>query len=188
MKLVVGLGNPGRKYQNTRHNLGFWTIDDIAQENRIAVKKKLGDALAGEWPSDGETTVLAKPQTYMNRSGESVSDLLRHFRAGPADLIVIHDDLDLPFGRIRIRPRGGPAGHRGVLSIIQSLGTEEFYRVRIGIGRPPDGVDPTDFVLESFTAEELDQLAGVVSRASQSVVFLLREGGPSAMEQFNRPQ
>jgi PTH1 family peptidyl-tRNA hydrolase len=188
VKLVVGLGNPGRKYQNTRHNLGFWTIDDIAQENGSSVKRKLCDALVGEWPSDGETTLLAKPQTYMNRSGECVSDLLRHFRAGPGDLIVIHDDLDLPFGRIRIRPAGGAAGHRGVLSIIQSLATEEFYRVRLGIGRPPDGVDPTDFVLESFTSEELDQLAGLVSRASQAVVFLLREGGPSAMEQFNRPQ
>jgi peptidyl-tRNA hydrolase, PTH1 family len=188
VKLVVGLGNPGRKYQNSRHNLGFWTIDDIARENRISVKKKLCDALVGEWPSGGETTVMAKPQTYMNRSGESVSDLLRHFRADPGDLIVIHDDLDLPFGRMRIRPGGGAAGHRGVLSIIQSLGTEEFYRVRLGIGRPPDGVDPTDFVLESFTSEELDQLAGMVSRAAQAVVFLLREGGTRAMEQFNRPQ
>lgn len=187
MKLVVGLGNPGRKYQNSRHNLGFWTIDDIARENRISVKKKLCDALVAEWPSGGERTVMAKPQTYMNRSGESVSDLLRHFRAEPSDLIVIHDDLDLPFGRLRIRPRGGAAGHRGVLSVVQSLGTEEFYRVRIGIGRPPDGVDPTDFVLQSFTSDELDQLPGVVSRASQAVAFLLREGGPRAMEQYNRP-
>jgi PTH1 family peptidyl-tRNA hydrolase len=187
VKLVVGLGNPGRKYQNSRHNFGFWTIDDIARENRISVKKKLCDALVGEWTSGCERTVMAKPQTYMNRSGESVSDLLRHFRAEPSDLIVIHDDLDLPFGRMRIRPRGGAAGHRGVLSVVQSLGTEEFYRVRLGIGRPPDGVDPTDFVLESFTLDELDQLPGVVSRASQAVAFLLREGGPRAMEQYNRP-
>lgn len=188
MKLVVGLGNPGRKYQNTRHNLGFWTIDAIAQQSRIVVKKKLCDALVAEWSNDGEAAVLAKPQTYMNRSGESVSDLLRQFRSGPEDLVVIHDELDLPFGRIRIRPAGGAAGHRGVVSIMESLGTGQFYRIRIGIGRPPDGVDPTDFVLESFTSEERDQLEGLVSRASQAVMCLLREGGQRAMEQFNRPQ
>ena len=188
MKLVVGLGNPGKKHENTRHNLGFSIIDHIAQKNEISVKKKLCHALVGEWSNDGETVLLAKPQIYMNRSGESVRDLLRHCQSPAEDLIVIHDDLDLALGRIRIRPRGGAGGHRGILSIVESLATAQFYRVRVGIGRPPDGVDPTDFVLESFTPNELDQVAGLVARASEASVALLREGGQRAMERFNRPQ
>lgn len=186
MKLVVGLGNPGRKYERTRHNLGFLIVDQIARQNRVAIKKKLCDALVGEWSNGGERVLLVKPQTYMNRSGASVKALLGHFRSAPEDLIVIYDDLDLAFGRIRIRPTGRAGGHRGVLSIMESLAGAEFYRVRVGIGRPPDGVDPVDFVLEHFTLQEVDQLDEVVSRASQAVVALLREGGQRAMEQFNR--
>ena len=186
MKLVVGLGNPGRKYERTRHNLGFFIIDQIARQNQVALEKELCDARVGEWWTDAQGTLLAKPQSYMNRSGESVKGLLDHFGLTPDDLIVIHDDLDLAFGRIRIRPGGGAGGHRGVLSIMDSLGGAQFYRVRVGIGRPPDGIDPTDFVLEPFTPEELGQLDKLVSRAAEAVVTLLREGGKRAMEQFNR--
>lgn len=186
MKLVVGLGNPGRKHERTRHNLGFLIIDQIARQNRVTVKKKLCEAMVGEWSNDREGVLLVKPQTYMNRSGESVKCLLGHFRSAPEDLIVIYDDLDLAFGRIRIRPTGGAGGHRGILSILESLAGARFYRVRVGIGRPPDGMDPVDFVLEQFTLQEVDQLDEVVSRASEAVVSLLREGGQRAMEQFNR--
>ena len=186
MKLVVGLGNPGRKHERTRHNLGFLIIDQIARQNRVTIKKKLCEALVGEWSNDGETVLLAKPQTYMNRSGESVQCLLDYFRSAPEDLIVIYDDLDLAFGRIRIRPTGGAGGHRGVVSILESLSGAQFYRVRVGIGRPPQGMDPVDFVLEHFTLQEIDQLDEVVSRASDAVVSLLREGGQRAMEQYNR--
>jgi PTH1 family peptidyl-tRNA hydrolase len=186
VKLVVGLGNPGRKYERTRHNLGFFIIDQIARQNQVALEKELCDALVGEWWTEAQGTLLVKPQSYMNRSGESVTGLLDHFGSTPDDLIVIHDDLDLAFGRIRIRPGGGAGGHRGVLSIMDSLGDAQFYRVRVGIGRPPDGIDPTDFVLEPFTPEELGQLHKVVSRAAEAVVTLLREGGKRAMEQFNR--
>ena len=187
MKLVVGLGNPGRNYERTRHNLGFLIVDQIARQNQVALKKELCDALVGEWWGDAQRTLLAKPQAFMNRSGESVKGLLDHFCSTPDDLVVIHDDLDLAFGRIRIRPGGGAGGHRGVLSIMESLGGAQFYRIRVGIGRPPDGIDPTDFVLEPFTSEELGQLDKLVSRAAEAVVTLLREGGKRAMEQFNRP-
>ena len=186
MKLVVGLGNPGRKHEGTRHNLGFLIIDQIARQNRVTIKKKLCEALVGEWSNDGDRVLLAKPQTYMNRSGESVQCLLDHFRLPPEDLIVMYDDLDLAFGRIRIRPTGGAGGHRGVVSILESLSAAQFYRVRVGIGRPPQGMDPVDFVLEHFTVQEMDQLDEIVSRASDAVVSLLREGGQRAMEQYNR--
>jgi peptidyl-tRNA hydrolase, PTH1 family len=186
VKLVVGLGNPGRKYEHTRHNLGFLIIDQIARQSQVAVKKKLCDALVGEWSNDGERVLLVKPQTYMNRSGESVKALLDHFRSEPEDLTVIHDDLDLAFGRLRIRPTGGAGGHRGVLSIMESLAGARFYRVRVGIGRPPDGIDPVDFVLEPFASQEVDQLDEVVSRGSEAVISLLREGEQRAMERFNR--
>lgn len=186
MKLVVGLGNPGKKYEGTRHNLGFRIIDRIAGEHQVAIQKKLCGARVGEWLHDSETVVLAKPQLFMNRSGESVQALLAHFQLAPEDLNVIYDDLDLPFGRIRIRSTGGAGGHRGVLSVMESLGGAAFYRVRVGIGRPPDGVDPVDFVLENFTLQELDQLDEVVNRAVKAVHSLLREGGQRAMEQYNR--
>lgn len=186
MKLVVGLGNPGKKYERTRHNLGFMIVDQIARQNQVAIKERLCDTLVGEWSSDEEKVVLAKPQTYMNHSGESVRALLGHFGSAPEDLIVIYDDLDLPFGRIRIRPSGGAGGHHGVLSITENLAGGQFYRVRVGIGRPPDGVDPVDFVLADFTSPEVGQLNEVISRASEAVVSLLREGGQRAMEQYNR--
>ena len=186
MKLVVGLGNPGKKYERTRHNLGFMIVDQTARRNQVTIKKKLCDALVGEWSNDGERVLLVKPQTYMNRIGESVKALLGHFRSAPESLIVIYDDLDLAFGRIRIRPTGGAGGHRGVLSIMESLAGAQFYRVRVGIGRPPAGMDPVDFVLENFTLQEIEQLEEVVSRSSEAVISLLREGGQRAMEQFNR--
>lgn len=187
VKLVVGLGNPGQKYERTRHNLGFWVVDHVADSAGITVKKELCHALVGEFSSDGQRVLLAKPQTYMNRSGAAVKALLGHFESGAENLVVVHDDLDLPFGRIRIRPEGGAGGHRGMLSIIETLAGAQFYRVRLGIGRPPEGVDPADFVLEPFAAEEAEGIAELVSRASQSVVCLLREGGQRAMEEFNRP-
>lgn len=186
MKLVVGLGNPGRKYARTRHNLGFLIVDDIAKQNKVAIKKKLCDALVGEWSSNGEKILLVKPQTYMNRSGETVKELLRENRAAADDLMVIYDDLDLPFGRIRIRAAGGAGGHRGVLSIMESLAGEAFWRVRVGIGRPAEGMDPADFVLQPFSPLEAVEVGDMVSRASAAVLCFLRDGSRRAMEQFNR--
>jgi PTH1 family peptidyl-tRNA hydrolase len=188
VKLVVGLGNPGKKHGGTRHNLGFLIVDEIARQKQVKIEKNLCDALVGEGSNDAERILLAKPQTYMNRSGESVKALLDHFGSTPKDLVVVYDDLDLEFGRIRIRLAGGAGGHRGILSIIDSLGGAPFYRVRIGIGRPPDGVGPVDFVLTPFTAEEVGRLDALVSRAAQAVGSLLRDGAERAMEQFNRAQ
>jgi len=186
VKLVVGLGNPGKKYEHTPHNLGFLILDRIASGCEIAIRKKVCDALAGEWWSEGEKILLLKPQTYMNCSGEAVRCALRKFGATPEDLVVVYDDLDLPFGRIRIRPRGGAGGHRGLRSVIESVGGAPFYRVRVGIGRPPEGMDAERYVLEPFNSKETTELNDVVLRAAEAVLALLKEGGQRAMERFNR--
>ena len=186
MKFVAGLGNPGRKYEGTRHNIGFLIIDEIARQQQILVTERLCHSLVGEWSRDGEPILLIKPQTYMNRSGEAVQCLLDRFGGSAQDIVVIHDDLDLQFGRLRIRPSGGAGGHRGIISIMESLEGNQFYRVRVGIGRPPMGSEPVDFVLEPFTQEEAEGLDPVVSRGAEAVLCLLREGLERAMEQFNR--
>ena len=185
MKLVVGLGNPGKKYERTRHNVGFLVIDHIASQNEIKVSTSRCNALVGEWSSRGDKIVFAKPQTYMNRSGESVKALMRRFHATPGDVVVVYDDLDLPFGRIRIRAKGSAGGHRGVASIMESLAGAPFCRVRVGIGRPPTGMDPADYVLEPFSAQEIVALDEVVSRAAQALMCLLQEGSQRAMTRFN---
>lgn len=166
--------------------MGFLVVDRIASENRLTVKKKKFDSLIGEWKRGGEEILLVKPQTFMNQTGATVRQLFRGLPISAEDLVVIHDDLDLPFGRIRIRPRGGAGGHRGVLSILETLGEGGFSRVRVGIGRPRPGMDPTDFVLEPFSPEEKSGLAQVISRAADAVGCLLEEGPQRAMETFNR--
>jgi PTH1 family peptidyl-tRNA hydrolase len=186
VKLIVGLGNPGSRYETTRHNLGFRIVDRLARLHKISVHRLRCDAWVGEGSSDHEKLVLAKPQTFMNRSGAVVEALLREYSAGPADLVIIYDDLDLPFGRIRIRPSGGAGGHRGIASIIESLTGTEFTRVRVGIGRPPEGMDPVDFVLQPFDGEEQAQLDAVVNRAAEAVSCLVRDGLKRAMELYNR--
>lgn len=186
MKLVVGLGNPGKRYERTRHNVGFLIIDQFTSRNGIKVKSRRCNALVGEWSTHGEAIVFAKPQTYMNHSGASVRALLRSYHATPADVVVIYDDLDLPFGRIRVRPKGSAGGHRGVASIMESLAGAPFCRIRIGVGRPPAGMDPADYVLEPFSSQESGELDGVYSRAVEALMCLLEEGPERAMAQFNR--
>jgi PTH1 family peptidyl-tRNA hydrolase len=161
-------------------------VDHIARQNGVTVKKKLYEALVGECSIDGKKIFLAKPQTYMNRSGESVRELLREYRATAEDLVVVYDDLDLAFGRIRVRLKGSAAGHRGLSSILESLAGASFCRVRIGIGRPPEGMDATDYVLEPFSSEERTELDAVTERASEAVITLLHDGVEKAMERFNR--
>ena len=186
MKLIVGLGNPGKKHQRTRHNLGFLVIDRLAQLNHIAIGKKCCDSLIGEWFHRDETIVLAKPQTFMNRSGEAVKGLLAEYRGTADDVVVVYDDLDLPLGRIRIRPQGSAGGHRGILSIQEHLAGAPFCRVRVGIGRPPEGMDAVNYVLEPFSAVELDALSEIVDRAAASVECLVTDGIERAMGRFNR--
>lgn len=188
MKLVVGLGNPGKKYQRTRHNLGFLVVDRLAKKNELTVKQKVGDALVAESSRNGEKIVLAKPQTFMNRSGLAVKELLGKYRGTTEDLLVVYDDLDLPFGRIRVRPQGSAGGHRGMKSILESFAGAPFCRVRVGIGRPPDDVDPVDYVLEPFNQAESRELSELIDRAAAAVECILRDGIQRAMELFNRPQ
>jgi peptidyl-tRNA hydrolase, PTH1 family len=188
VKLIVGLGNPGKKYERTRHNLGFLVIDRLAARYAVPLDKRQCGALLGDWRFNGERLILAKPQIFMNRSGAVVKDLLQDYGGTAQDLVVVYDDLDLSYGRIRIRAEGGAAGHRGMLSILESLSGAPFYRVRVGIGRPPDEVDPADYVLEPFTDDETSTLEEIVDRAAESVVCLLTEGPRRAMELYNRPR
>jgi PTH1 family peptidyl-tRNA hydrolase len=150
------------------------------------MSRKVCDALIGEWAEDDIRIVLAKPQTYMNRSGPSVKGLLAEFNALPSDMIVIYDDLDLPFGRIRIRRQGGAGGHRGMISILDDLGEASFVRVRIGVGRPPVGVEAADYVLSPFADAEVDRLDNIIERAADAALMVVREGTEPAMRKFNR--
>jgi len=184
MKLIVGLGNPGQRYERTRHNLGFLVIDRLAAQHHVALAEGICRSISGEGVCGASRIVLAKPQTFMNLSGEAVACLTRDFSA--EDVIVIHDDLDLPLGRMRIRSRGGAGGHRGVLSIIEGLGEVPFYRVRVGIGRPPAGIDSVDYVLQPFDLHESEQLPPIVERAAEAVVSLVSDGPARAMARFNQ--
>ena len=186
MKLIVGLGNPGDRYENTRHNVGFMVIDQVAAKSSIAFGRTLCGALVGQGTIDDQIVFLAKPQTYMNRSGQAVAALLREHGIAAGDLVVISDDLDLPFGRIRIRPSGSAGGHRGLNSIAEELAGEDFLRVRVGIGRPPENCQVTDYVLEAFTAAEFEHLSEIVGRAADAVGCLLRQGIERAMASYNR--
>lgn len=183
MKLIVGLGNPGQRYEGTRHNLGFLVIDQLAARCRVTLTGGSCRAVIGKGFCGESWIVLAKPQTFMNLSGEAVECLARECSA--EEVIVIYDDLDLPFGRIRIRERGGAGGHRGVLSIIERLGAP-FYRIRVGIGRPQPEMDPVDYVLRPFSTEEAEQLQPVLERAAESAISLLRDGPARAMARFNQ--
>jgi len=185
MKLVVGLGNPGARYRQTRHNLGFRVVDRLAERWDIGVGGRRHNTELGEGSYAATRVVLAKPQTFMNLSGEAVTRLRRVYRCDPADIIAVYDDLDLPFGRVRVRGGGGPGGHRGVVSLIAALGAE-FPRVRVGIGRPPGDGDPVEFVVEEFTREEAPQIGGIVERAADAVESLIRHGLERTMSEFNR--
>ena len=188
MKIVMGLGNPGRRYERTRHNLGFLVIDCLASVEGVRLDQEYCHSLVGKCHMREESVLLAKPQTFMNNSGEAAGCLLRRFRVSSTDLVVVYDDLDLAFGRVRIRQRGSAGGHRGVRSILQHVADEGIVRVRIGIGRPPPGVDPVDHVLRPFAAEERQSLDGILGKASDAVRGVLNNGPEWAMDQFNRIQ
>lgn len=187
MKLIAGLGNPGREYAATRHNVGFMVIDRLARELGVVVEKKMFKALVGQGQLSEEKIVLAKPQTYMNLSGEAVGALLNWYKLTAADLVVIYDDLDLPPGRLRIRPGGGSGGHKGMQSIIQVLGTENFPRVRIGIGRPADpDFETADFVLSRFSPDEAEVIEKALDLAVEAVRSIVQDGVERAMNLYNR--
>ena len=193
MKLIVGLGNPGRGYAHNRHNVGFICLNHFARTEGIRFDKKQGKARIGMGEVAGSDVVLAKPQTYMNLSGQSVSLLINKFDIALDDLIVIHDDLDLPLGKIRVSHGSGSGGHKGINSIISSLGSQEFARIRVGIGRPmvppvPTPISEDDiiaYVLSDFTAEEKQVISQVIPRVSEAVHCLISEGLTAAMNKYN---
>jgi PTH1 family peptidyl-tRNA hydrolase len=183
--LIVGLGNPGSKYAATPHNLGFVVVAILADHYDIPLTKKTLEAHWGKGRLDGAAVILAQPRTYMNLSGRAVVKLLRYFDLSPGDLVVIHDDLDVPAGRLKLAWGGGAGGHRGVLSITAALNSPDFFRVKLGIGRPPAVMDPEDFVLKPFPPEEWDAVATLVERGSQAVAALITAGLATAQNQFH---
>ena len=192
MKLIIGLGNPGRGYSNNRHNIGFACLNHFARRQGIRLDKKRGQARTGSGEVDGTQVVLARPQTYMNLSGQAVSRLVKRFNVGLGDLIVIHDDLDLPLGKIRIRQGGSSGGHKGVDSIISELGSQDFIRIRVGISRPTANAteiseaDIIKYVLGDFTPEEKKTISQVIPEVSEAILCLLTEGLEAAMNSYNQ--
>jgi peptidyl-tRNA hydrolase, PTH1 family len=174
VKLIVGLGNPGPRYESTRHNVGFRVIDTLGTTHRIILRGRLLTAAYGEGTIAAQRVVLAKPMTYMNASGRAVASLCAHFPILPSELIVIHDDLDLPLGRIKLKHKGGDAGHYGVRSIIEHLGTGEFVRIRVGIGRPARKAEVVEFVLSPFTPAELPLADEAIRHAVETIEKLSR--------------
>jgi peptidyl-tRNA hydrolase, PTH1 family len=183
--LIVGLGNPGEEYENTPHNLGFMVIDRLAGSNAIRVSRKENTALVGLGEIAGKRLALAKPQTYMNLSGPAVRGLLERYELKPDRLIVVYDELDLPWGSLRIRIKGSAAGHNGVKSLIGSLGTNEFTRIRLGID-PGNPVKGEQFVLAPFKRAQKQDVEETVGRAADAVEFIIAEGAAQAMTKYNR--
>ncbi len=185
MRLIVGLGNPGRRYRGTRHNIGWDVLDQLARQHGVRIDTEDGWADVGRGTIGGERVLLARPETYVNVSGTAVADLRRRHRIPLEHLLVIVDDLDLPTGTVRMRERGGHGGHNGLRSIIDALGTTDFARIRIGIGRPPDGVDPADFVLERPSDNDRRLLDEAVRRAGEAVALWVTAGPEAAMRHAN---
>jgi PTH1 family peptidyl-tRNA hydrolase len=186
VKLIVGLGNPGIPYRMTRHNIGFQVVDRLAKLNDIPIRTKRFKSLYGKGWIDFQQIILAKPMTFMNRSGEAVKKAVDFFHLKMDDLIIVHDDLDLPFGRLRFKQRGGDGGHQGVRSIIEGVGGNIFLRLKVGIGRPSQGSDPAEYVLETFEKVEQLHLDQVLLQAAESLKVMLLEGLEKAMNQFQK--
>ena len=186
--LIVGLGNPGPDYRHNRHNVGFMVVDALARAVNIPIQRVEQRALLGKGLLDGERVILAKPQTYMNNSGQSVASLARFYKIPLEQILVVHDDLDLPFGSLRLRPLGGTGGQKGMESIVNKLGTRDFPRLRVGIGRPPGRMDPADYVLHDFDPSQQDLLPEVLTRSVDAIRMFVIEGIEPAMNVFNGQQ
>ncbi len=183
--LIIGLGNPGREYKDTRHNIGFMLIDSLAEKLSARGMKLQSKAIVTSAIYNEKKIILAKPQTYMNLSGQSVQGLLHFYKIPFEHLLVAHDDLDIPFGAIRIRPGGGPGGQRGMADTIEQLGTKDFPRLRLGIGRPPGRMQAKDYVLQNFSKDEQKLLPEILSRASEAALEFVTNGLNMAMNKFN---
>jgi PTH1 family peptidyl-tRNA hydrolase len=183
--LIVGLGNPGRQYQASRHNIGFMLVSHLAEKLDIAFTRVQSKALVTKSNYQGRSLILAKPQTYMNLSGQAVSSLVRFYKIQLDNLLVVYDDVDLSYGRIRIRPSGGSAGQKGMQSIIGQLGTQEFPRMRMGVGRPPGSKGAASYVLRDFSGEDAEFLPPILDRGVEAVITYITEDLTTAMNRYN---
>lgn len=186
MYIIAGLGNPGREYEHTRHNVGFCVVERLAAKENISVLEKRHKAIIGKGVIAGEKCILAKPQTYMNLSGESIGELVNFYKADEkSQLIVISDDVSLEPGQIRIRKKGSAGGHNGLKNIIAHLGHDSFIRVRMGVGEKPAGWDLADYVLGRFSAKEWEAVADAADRAADAIRVIIAEGPDAAMNRYN---
>lgn len=183
--LIVGLGNPGAEYRHNRHNVGFMVVDSLAETAAIPIRRVEFRALVGKGSFLDERLIFAKPQTYMNDSGQAVAPLMRFYKVPLTHLIVVHDDIDLPFGTLRLRPSGGTGGQRGMESIVSKLGTRDFARLRVGVGRPPGRMEARDYVLHDFEASEQEFLVEVRQTAVKAIRKFILDGIEKAMNDFN---
>jgi PTH1 family peptidyl-tRNA hydrolase len=184
--LVVGLGNAGPAFRKNRHNIGFMFVDQLASAHAIRLSRIQHKAIVGDGRVNGTKLILAKPQTWMNRSGQSVAPLMRYHRLPLENLLVVYDDLDLPLGMLRLRPIGGTGGHKGMESIVQQVGSQEFPRLRIGIGRPPGRMDPAEYVLQDFRPMEQELADIAIRQGHQCLLRMLTDGIELAMNDCNR--
>ncbi|MFH1830738.1 MAG: aminoacyl-tRNA hydrolase [Pseudomonadota bacterium] len=185
MKLIAGLGNPGRSYSRHRHNAGFRVIDELALRHGMDVCKHSFGALTASGAIAGESVLLAKPQTYMNLSGEPVTSLLRYYKLDADSLIVVHDDLDIDSGKIKLAKCAGSAGHNGVASIIETLGHKDFIRIRVGVGRPPEGMDGADYVLSPISKDEERIMAKAFEQAASAIEMIISKGLAKAQQEYH---
>ncbi|MGM0470879.1 MAG: aminoacyl-tRNA hydrolase [Bacillota bacterium] len=185
MKLIVGLGNPEPKYSGTRHNIGFAVVNNLANQHQIKITKKEKQALVGSYHQQGEKVILAKPQTYMNSSGQAVVKLADWYNISPSDIIIIYDDLDLEVGRLKLKAQGSHGGHNGIKSVINQLGTQQVPRLRVGIGRPPEYLSVSDYVLGQFSSQEEVEIEEVINQATSALEVWLTTGITAAMNQYN---
>lgn len=183
--LLIGLGNPGREYANTRHNFGFMLIDRLAVRLDARGMKVQSKAIVMNASYEECKLILAKPQTYMNLSGQSVQGLIHFYKLPLTNVMILSDDLDLPFGTIRIRASGGPGGQRGLSSVLEQLGTKDVPRLRLGIGRPPGRMDPANYVLQNFSRDNLQDISEILDRAADATLTFVTDGLEKAMTRFN---
>lgn len=186
MYVIVGLGNPGARYAETKHNIGFITVDYLAEKLGIKINKIKHKAIIGEGSIGGEKVLLVKPQTFMNLSGQSVMDIVNFYKVAASNLIVIYDDIDLPVGKVRIRPNGSSGTHNGMRNIIYLVNNQEFPRVRIGVGKQPDYMDLADYVMTRFNNEERPLIEEAIKRSAAAVEEIVKSGINIAMNQYNK--
>jgi len=185
MYLIVGLGNPEEEYAKTRHNMGFDVVNKVAQNNNISINKSKFNSLYGIGEIEGEKVILLKPQTYMNLSGTAIRDFMKFYKLSPKDIIVIYDDLDIEPGTVKIRKKGGPGTHNGMKSVVQEIQSEDFCRIRVGIGNPKYKGDLLNYILTKIPDEEYKILDGATSNAAKAIMEIIKNGIDSAMNKYN---